>query len=249
MNEKKNKILIIAHRGASKIAPENTLLAFRKAIELKANYIEFDVFTSKDGELVVTHDPELSRLTGYSGFTEDLTLEELKTLDFGEGEKIPTLLDVIDLTKGKIGLCVEILSRNIGKKLVQLLGESDLVENTIISSFNFKELKKIQKIEPDFKFASLIPYEGGVVNIPKWSTWRVKKKAIDIAAKNNFSFIHAHYLIVDEQLIDYSHQQNLKLNVYTVDVKPAIKRLIKNGVDGIITNDIIAVKDVINKIT
>jgi len=245
MNEKKDQILIIAHRGASKIAPENTLLAFRKAIEYKANYIEFDVFKSKDGELVVTHDYELSRLTGYSGFTEDLTLEELKTLNFGEGEKIPTLLDVIYLTKGKIGLCVDVLSRNIEKKLVQLLRESDLVENTIISSFNFKELKKIQKLEPNFKFASLIPYEW---NDPKWKNWNIKKKAIDRAAKNNFSFIHPHLVIVDKQLIDYSHLQNLKVNVYTVDLKLAIKKLIKNGVDGIITNDIIAVKDVINKI-
>ncbi|MHA1670018.1 MAG: glycerophosphodiester phosphodiesterase [Promethearchaeota archaeon] len=237
----------MGHRGARNIAPENTLLAFQKAIELKANYIEFDVFKSKDGEIVVTHDPELSRLTGHSGFVEDLTLKELKTLDFGEGEKIPTLLDVIYLTKGKIGLCVEVLSTNIGKKLVQLLRESDLVKNTIISSFNFKELKKIQKLEPNFKFASLIPY-GHADNNPKWINWKIKKKAIDRAAKNDFSFIHPHYVIVNKQLIDYSHRQNLKVTVFTVDVKPAMKKLIRYGVDGIITNDIIAAKEVINNI-
>jgi len=245
MNERKDQILIIAHRGANKIAPENTLLAFRKAIELKADFIELDVFKSKDGELVVTHDHELSRLTGYSGFTEDLTLEELKTLNFGEGEKIPTLLDVINLTKGKIGLCVDILSRNIEKKLVQLLRESDLVENTIISSFNFEELIKIQKLEPNFKFASIVPYKW---NDPKWSNWKVKKKAIDRAAKYNFSFIHPHLVLVDKPFIDYSHLENLKVNVFTVDLKLAMKKLIKNGVDGIITNDIIALKDVINKV-
>ncbi len=245
MNDKKDQILLIAHRGASNIAPENTLSAFRKAIELKADFIEFDVFKSKDGELVVTHDHELSRLTGYSGFTEDLTLEELKTLNFGEGEKIPTLLDVIYLTKGKIGLCVDILSRNIEKKLVQLLEESDLVENTIISSFNFEELIKIQKLAPNFKFASIVPYKW---NDPKWSNWKVKKKAIDRTAKYNFSFIHPHLVLVDKQFIDYSHLQNLKVNVYTVDLKLAMKKLIKNGVDGIITNDIIALKDVINKV-
>ena len=164
------------------------------------------------------------------------------------GEKIPTLSDVVCLTKGKIGLNIEVLSTNIGKKLVQLLRESDLVENTIISSFNFKELKKIQKLESNFKFASLIPYEGRTANNPKWNNWKIKKKAIDRAAKNNFSFIHPHYVIVDKQLIDYSHYQNIKVNVYTVDVKPAIKRLIKNGVDGVITNDINAAKEVINKI-
>ncbi|NVM43645.1 MAG: hypothetical protein HWN79_01920 [Candidatus Lokiarchaeota archaeon] len=248
MNNLKNRILIIGHRGASSDSPENTLKAFQKAIEYKANYIEFDLFKSKDGELVITHDPELSRLTGRSGFVEDSTLEELKTLDFGEGEKIPTLLDVINLTKGKIGLCVEVISTNIGEKLVQLLRESDLVEDTIISSFNFKELKKIQKLEPKFKFASLIPYDVKVYNNPKWNNWKIKKQAIDRAAKNNFSFIHPHYVIVDKQLIDYSHQRKLRVNVYTVDVKPVIRRLIKNGVDGILTNDIIAAKEVINKI-
>lgn len=88
------------------------------------------------------------------------------------------MLDVIYLTKGKIGLCVEVLSTNIGKKLVQLLRESDLVENTIISSFDFKELKKIQKLEPNFKFASIIPYEGHVDNNPKWNNWKTKKKRL-----------------------------------------------------------------------
>ena len=245
MNEKKDQILIIGHRGASNIAPENTLLAFQKAIELNADFIELDVFKSRDGELVVTHDPELSRLTGHSGVTENLTLEELKTYDFGEGEKIPTLSEVIDLTKGKIGLCVEIVSRNLDKKLVQILRESDLVETTIISSFNFEDLIKIQKIEPNFKFASIIPYNW---NDPKWNNWEVKKKAIDRAAKNNFTYIHPHYVLVDEQLIEYSHLQDLKVNVFTVDLKYAMKKLIKNGIDGIMTNDILMLKNVISKI-
>ena len=99
MKQIKDEIIIIAHRGASNIAPENTLKAFKKAIELKADFIEFDVLETKDGKIVVCHDEEISRLTGRYGFVRDLSLEELKTFDFGEGEKIPTLQELIEITK------------------------------------------------------------------------------------------------------------------------------------------------------
>ncbi len=232
------EIFIIAHRGASSIAPENTLKAFQKAIDLKADFIEFDVFESSDGELVITHDPDISRITGHKGFVEEMTLKELRALDFGEGEKIPILQEIVDMAKDKIGLLIELKSKNIGKKIVQILRDADLIDNTIVCSFMFKELVKIQKIEPNLKFASLIPYEGTIYENPKWKKWHVKRKAIDKAAKYKFSFIHPFIFLVDDEFIEYSHRKNLKVNVWTVDLKLKIKNLIKKGVDGIITNDV-----------
>ena len=91
MNEKfKRKPWIIGHRGANSIAPENTLKAFQKAIDLGADCVEFDVHESKDGEVVIMHDPDIFRTTGqkHHGLIKDMTLEELRTLDCGEGEKI-----------------------------------------------------------------------------------------------------------------------------------------------------------------
>ena len=241
------EIFIIAHRGASSLAPENTLKAFQKAIDLKADYIEFDVFESSDGELVITHDPEVSRITGYKGFIEEMTLKELRALDFGEGEKIPSLQEIVDMVKDKIGLLIEVKSKNIGKKIVQILRDADLIDNTIICSFMFKELIKIQKIEPNLQFASLIPYEGTIYGNPKWQKWRVKRKAIDKASKYKFSFIHPSIFLVDNQFIEYAHQKNLKINVWTVDLKLKIKNLIKKGVDGIITNDVPIANQVLNR--
>ena len=128
----------------------------------------------------------------------------------------------------------------IGKNIVQLLQDTKLINTTIISSFNFEELLKIQNLEPRLEYASLIPYEQRTENNPKWLIWETKKEAIDKAAKNNFSYIHPHFALVDKQLIDYSHQQHLKVNVYVVDVQPTIKRLIRYGIDGIMTNNLIS---------
>ena len=244
INLKKNT-LIIAHRGASNIAPENTLKSFKKAIELGADYIELDLYKTKDNELVITHDLNLERITGNSSLVEELTLQEVRRLDFGEGEKIPTLEEVIKLCKSKIGIIIEVISKNIGKNIVQLLQDMKLINTTIISSFNFEELLKIQDLEPRLEYASLIPYDVHAENNPKWLIWETKKEAIDKAAKNNFSYIHPHFALVDKQLINYSHQKQLKVNVYVVDVKPTMKRLIRYGIDGIMTNDLISANQAI----
>ena len=134
------KVLLIAHRGASKLAPENTLKAFQKAIDLNADYVEFDVHQTKDGEIVIMHDGNTLRTTGYKGEINQMTLEELKKLDCGEGEKIPTLNELIKIAKGKIGLQLEIKAEGITNDIYKILKESDLLETTIISAFKHEEL-------------------------------------------------------------------------------------------------------------
>lgn len=100
--------IIVGHKGAAGYAPENTLASFRKAIELACDRIELDVRLSKNKELVVFHDEEVSRLTNGKGFVREMTLAELKKMDCAEGEKIPTLQEVIDLAKNKIDLQIEL---------------------------------------------------------------------------------------------------------------------------------------------
>src|SRR5438270_9435891 len=92
---------IYAHRGASGYAPENTLKAFKLAVDKGADGIECDVQLTKDNELVVIHDPILDRTTNGTGWVRDFTLKELRTLDAGDGQKIPTLLEVIDFAKSQ----------------------------------------------------------------------------------------------------------------------------------------------------
>jgi len=233
MNEKKN-VIIIAHRGANSIAPENTMKAFHKAIEFEADYIEFDVHMTKDREIVIMHDSNTYRTTGRKIKINEAILEDLKQLDCGEGEKIPTLRELIGISKGKIGLQCEIKAKGITDKVVDLLREEDIIESTLISSFYHKELIKIKNIEPKLKVAALI------IGVKK-------KKMIQKALDCKFYALHPLYKFVNKSFIDGAHENNIKVNVWTVNDMGEMRKLIDMGVDGIITNDVEAALNVLNR--
>jgi len=236
------EILLIGHRGANKEAPENTLKSFQKAIEFGADYIEFDVHMSKDNEIIIMHDENTYRTTGYAGLIKEMTLSELKELDCGEREQIPTLTELIELSKGKINLQCEIKAEGLADKLVKLIREENLITSSIISSFNHEELKEIQKLEKDLKLAALEPTGSG------WITdWVSKKKIVDNAKENKFFGINPLYKLITKDLVDYAHEKGLSVIPWTVDSKNAMKKLIEQGVDGIITNDIRKAKKVLNR--
>ena len=242
MIKNSNTPLVIAHRGASNIAPENTLLAFQKAIDLKADYIEFDLQKTKDNHLVITHDEDLFRITGFKGLVKNLTLNELRKLDFGSGELIPTLDELIQLTRGKIGLNCEIKVKGIVEKTIDLIRSNDIVDSTIISSFIHRELLEFKKLEPQLKIASLNPaHTGWIIN------WFSRKNVIKKASKNQFYAINPLYLIAKKRFVDKAHEKNLKVFPWTVDSTSSIENLIKMGVDGIISNNVSRVKEIINK--
>ncbi len=240
MKQIKNEVIIIAHRGASKIAPENTLKAFKKAIELKADFIEFDVLETKDGKIVVCHDEEISKLTGQHGFIRELTLQELKTFDFGEGEKIPSFEELIEVTKGKINLNCEVIVKGISDKVIKILKKYDLTDSVLISSFKREELLKFQKIDPTVKLAYL---DHNNYEMP--CSWDKKEEWIQFCIDNKLYAINAFYPLVNQQFVDFAHDNNIKVFPFTVDSGPAMRKLIKFGVDGIITNDIVKAKTVI----
>ena len=241
MNEKK-RILIIGHRGANSIAPENTLKSFQKAIDLGADYIEFDIHQSKDGEIVIMHDANTYAITGNKGLIKKMTLTELKKLDCGEGERIPTLLELIRIAKGKIGLQIEIKAKNLAENLVKILRKEDLVETSIISSFLHDELLKLQKIEPKLKLATLEPIITG------WSkNWEYHSEILNKAIDNNYFAIQPRYNLVNQELINHAHKNNIKVNIWTVNSKAAMKKFIQMGVDGIITDNIQNAKKALNK--
>ncbi len=121
-------INVIAHRGGSAYAPENTLASFSKAIELGADWFELDTTLSKDGELIVIHDNSVDRTTDGKGAVADLNLSDIKTLDAGSwfnpafaGERLPTLGEALDLAKGRIGVYIEIKNSDDDHQLMQAL--------------------------------------------------------------------------------------------------------------------------------
>ncbi len=244
MKKNENDILIVAHRGASVNAPENTLKAFEKAIELKADYVEFDVQETRDGKLVITHDEDIKRITGQEGLITDMTLNELRKLDFGENETIPTLEELVKLAKNNISLNCEIKVEGIAEKVIQIFREFNVIETTIISSFIHDELLKFKKLDASLKLASLEPTPG-IMKID----WSKKKAMIQYCIDNELYAINPIVMMVDQQFVDFAHDNNIKVFPWTVDSKVSIKKLIRFGIDGIITNDIVRVRELLKSLT
>lgn len=145
--------LIGGHRGNPAEHPENTLASFRSAIELGVDMVECDVHLSADGELIVIHDHTLDRTTNGSGLVVQRTLAELRELDAGGGERLPVLDDVCDLVAGRVGLCIELKQLpfaypDLEEKLIRLLRERELVEQTAIVSFHHATMRRVKEMEP-----------------------------------------------------------------------------------------------------
>ncbi len=149
--EQENIFVTIAHRGASAYEPENTIRSFKKAIEMNSDLIEFDVRESLDGELVVMHDDSLDRTTNGSGVVKRKTLSELKELDAGMGEQIPTLKEVLEFGIGKTKFVIELKENGIEDKVVRVIHEFGIQNDVFIVSFKGIRLKMIKQIEPDIK--------------------------------------------------------------------------------------------------
>lgn len=240
LKKKKNfPIAIIAHRGYRKRYPENTLLAFQKAIEAKADYIELDVHKTADGHVVVTHDYTTGRVADQNLRVRDTNLAKLRELDFGQGEKIPTLQEVFELTKGKIGVNVEIKQEELAKLVNELIVTNQMDEEVMISSFFHSEIDEIKKLNSKLICATLEPSLGS------WGgyIWAylvgffTKKKFFENAQKVNADAINPIFFHATHKLCNKAHQMHLLVLPYTADTPKWWKKLIKKGVDGIFTND------------
>jgi glycerophosphoryl diester phosphodiesterase len=151
-----------------------------------------------------------------------MTLDQIKRLDAGEGEEIPTLKELIKITRKRLGLQIEIKASNLLDKLIQILQEENLLETSIISSFMSDELFKLKLLEPSLKLGLLLPVELKRSN-------SIKRK-IEKIAEN-----------------DFAHKHGLKVIVWAVNDRKIMEKLIVMGVDGIITNNISLANDVIGR--
>ncbi|MFX0034172.1 MAG: glycerophosphodiester phosphodiesterase [Candidatus Hermodarchaeota archaeon] len=242
MSQQVKKPLIIGHRGAYDEAPENSLKGFKKAIELGADYIEFDVHESQDGALVVIHNIDILRRMGINRSIDQMKLKELKKLDLGEGECVPELWEVIKLAKGKIKLLCEIKAQGISKKVINLLKDEEVIDTTIIQSFLIDELLEVRKIEPHLELAAIVPFNENF--IPEWDK---RKKMVQDVITLNFPIVVTRHKNVDKDLIEYSHKRNLKVFTYTINTMRTMIKMIEIGVDGIIVNSISKAKKLFNK--
>jgi glycerophosphoryl diester phosphodiesterase len=231
-----NGIMSIAHRGASSYAPENTQSAFRKGLELGADFLECDVHLSKDGMLIIMHDETVDRTTDGKGFIKDMTLEELKRLDAGrkfgdafEGEKIITLDEFLDEFYGKIGLIIEIkkpkLYPGIEEKVVALLEKYDDLSNIIIQSFDVESMRKTHGLLPDVQIAVLMKPSALLLST---------KKIEDLTSFATYINFNISY--TNKWLVDQVHKYDGKVLVWSKKDHLLIAKAFQYGVDGIITD-------------
>mgnify|MGYP001568243544 CR=1 FL=1 len=221
-----NDFILIGHRGACYYKPENTLSSFKYALKLKCPYIECDVRLTKDKQVVIIHDKDLERTTNGYGLVSKFTLKELKKLDAGNNEKIPTLQELINLVKNKAKLVIELKkARNIIKETFKIIKKNKIENKVLIVSFHSSYLRKIKKLNPEIK--------TGLISR---RTLLVIKRAKLCKA----DLIGIYYRFVDKSLINKIHKNNFRVFAYervTENLsKNQIKRLINYGLDGIALN-------------
>jgi glycerophosphoryl diester phosphodiesterase len=238
-SDPKYRVKTIAHRGASGYAPENTMAAFQKAKEMKADYFELDVQMSKDGELVIIHDNTVDRTTNGKGKVKELTLAELRQLDAGSkfspqfaGEKIPTLAEALDQFRGKIGILIELKSpelypgieEKVAKELKKRKMHTPKNEKIIVQSFNFESMKKFHHLLPEIPIGLLTSNKNDLSNtkLKEFSTYA--------------DYVNPSYSLVTKELVNQIHKNGMKIHSWTVRDRNQVQPLLNAKVDGIITD-------------
>jgi glycerophosphoryl diester phosphodiesterase len=247
-----HKPLIIAHRGASALAPENTLAAFGRAIEDGADGIEFDVRIAKDGIPVVFHDSTLRRMArGKEGRTSSFTAEELQTLDLGAwfngrfaaranarfyGESVPTLEKLFSFLKGYGGrLYLEMKGSQIeisalAETIAQILRQSNFLPQIIVKSFKLEAIAKIKTLLPEVCTGALFA--------PKLATiLRKQSRLIERARECRADELSLHYSLATEKLVHKAESEGMPTTIWTADHPIWVRRALEIGIRAIITNN------------
>ncbi|MDD4358358.1 MAG: glycerophosphodiester phosphodiesterase family protein [Candidatus Pacebacteria bacterium] len=218
-------MIVIGHRGARGIRPENTLSSFKEALKyVKA--VELDVYICKTGEVVVIHDDTVDRTTNGHGRVEEMTFEDLKKLDQGMGERIPTLREVLDLINKRAIVSIELKGKGTASAIKDIISEylskGWKEENFAVSSFDHEELEKFHHLCHSIRTGVLIEDD--------------ESDYIGIAKRINAFSINPPLKMVDEGFIKRVHESGFKVFVWTVNEKKDAERLKQFGVDGIITD-------------
>ena len=227
-------MLVLAHRGASGYAPENTMPAFEKAIEMGADGFELDVQMTKDGEIVVIHDETIDRTSDGKGWVKDYTLEELRKFNYNRTHKeyehadIPTMREVFELVKPtnlviNIEIKTGVVFYPIEENLLALTKEFGMEDRVFYSSFNHYTVKKIHELDPSTVVGFL--YGDGPIDMPSYGE------------KHGVNALHpALYNLQYPGFVEECKKKGLKLHVWTVNEEKYVKMCMDAQVDSVITN-------------
>ena len=230
-------VMVVAHRGFSGSAPENTMIAFKKGMEAGSDMIELDVRLSKDGGVVVIHDETLERTTSGRGRVIDLTLDELKKLDAGSkfhssfsGEKIPALREVLKIAHRKVLVNIELKKGDYGRWTIFDLADralrevemAGMVDQVVFSSFDPIALERVLKKNQAVPVAYLY-------NKP-WNSPR------EVTEGRPFSTLTCRKTVLTRENISRAHQEGIRIGVYTLNTEEEMEKFIDLKVDAIITD-------------
>lgn len=215
-------IEIIGHRGARGIEPENTMRSFQKAIDLGVDYIECDVHLTKDKHIVLIHDHTLDRTTNATGNVSDYTFEEIRKLDAGKGEKIPTLQELIDLAISKVQLHIELKDEKATEQTVQLVEKNGIVDQVFLTSGNTDTLKKVRGLNPLISIEHIFgqPPEDAI------------ERALSVGAKR----VSCHISHLTTDFVQKAHKNGLQVIAWPPNTLEEAKKALECGVDLICTD-------------
>ncbi len=228
---------IFGHRGAPEVAPESTLAGFSAALELGADGIELDVRLCRSGEVVVIHDATLGRTTSGRGFVRNKSLSELKQYDAGSyydvrfaGERIPTLVEVLELIDRRALINVEIKGRgypkdDIERKVLEIIYAHGVQDRTIISSFNPIILRRVARLDPELPTGYLIDRN--------FSTGRLEHL---LARFSGAQALHLHSALLRPALVQRVRDRGFRVVAWSVDTLHGMRRAIELHVDAVITD-------------
>lgn len=244
-------VKIIAHRGYALLYPENTQAAFEAAYKEQVDGIEIDVHLTKDGEVVICHDEKIDRTSNGAGFIKDYTIKDLKKFDFAanfpvndvyshdKDEEIMTLEEYFEWLEGKNIITNIELKTNIFKyegieeKVNSIIMEFNQQENVIISSFNHSSIMNLKKVNSHLPSSFLVSY--GLLSPGKY------------CRNYDVDYLHPNYFMVEENLLNDCRENEVIVNVWTLNDEEKVKKMLALNVDGIITDDPKLVKRVKNE--
>ncbi len=229
----------IAHRGASGagLAPENTLAAFERAIQVGVDAVEVDVRSTRDGALVVLHDPLLDRTTDRDGPVHEMSLEQVREADAGGwfgpefvGQKVPILAEVLDLMRRRALVVIEIKADHLAEAVLRVVDDLVVADQVVIQSFSFETLRRVKAIDPAAPTALLV---GNLPTSPsRMRARRMVREVLSLGA-NILNIWHA---TLTPAFFEEVRKRGLTVWTWTVDEEVVLRDVVQMGVQGVATN-------------
>jgi glycerophosphoryl diester phosphodiesterase len=220
---------LIAHRGASGTWPENTLRAFREGLAQGADALELDVRVTRDGMLVVIHDPTVDRTTNGTGVVRELTIPTLRALDAGLGEALPTIDEVLE-SFPNVPLIVEIKEVAAAGPLALVLRRHAAGNRVLVGAFQRRALGPFKATEVARAASRSETAWAWAASRVGWAPWLASYRAFTVPPRQG------RVEVVDERFVDAAARRTRPVHVWTVDDRVEAERLRRLGVGGIITN-------------